>query len=165
MKLRRTEVGTSVISLSVIVVVLAAGFAYYYATTEGQKASLNSQVSTLNSQVSTLNSQVSTLNSQVSSLKENYRSFCSSLSAAVSDLTATFTNITQTLSERVQSDKSMIATLDSTKPAGYEGMIAILNSEITHDQAIINRINSFVSPVGPVISSSPNAFCASVSQP
>ena len=158
MKLRRTEVGTSVISLSVIVVVLAAGFAYYYATTEGQKASLNSQVSTLNSQVSTLNS-------QVSSLKENYRSFCSSLSAAVSDLTATFTNITQTLSERVQSDKSMIATLDSTKPAGYEGMIAILNSEITHDQAIINRINSFVSPVGPVISSSPNAFCASVSQP
>src|SRR2546425_4355124 len=120
MKLRRTEVGTSILSLSVIVVVLAAGFAYYYATTEGQKASLNSQVSTLNSQVSTL--------------KENYRSFCSSLKAAVSNLTATFISITATLIERVQGDNSMIATLNSTKPAGYEGMIAILNSEITHDQ-------------------------------
>ena len=143
MKLRRTEVGTSVISLSVIVVVLAAGFAYYYATTEGQKASLNSQVSTL---------------------KRNFQSFCSALSAAVSNLTATFTSITATLQERVQSDNSMIATLNSTKPAGYEGMIAILNSEITHDQVIINRLTSFVNPGGPVISS-PNTFCTSVSQP
>ena len=151
MKLRRTEVGTSIISLSVIVVVLAAGFAYYYATTEGQKTTLNSQVSTLNSQVSTL--------------KKNFQSFCSSLSAAVSDLAVTFTNITQTLSEGVQSDKSVIATLNSTKPAGYEGMIAILNSEITHDQVIINLLTSFVNPGGPVIAYSPNTFCASVSQP
>jgi hypothetical protein len=78
--------------------------------------------------------------------------------AAVSDLTVTFSNITQTLQQQVKSDNSMIATLNSTKPVGYEGMIATLNSQVTQDLAIIDRfsVSDHLSPVNPFCASTTN---------
>jgi hypothetical protein len=132
--------GTSVIALSAVFAVLTAGFAYYYAAAEGQIAALNNQVSTL---------------------KENGHSFCLTVSAAVRNATDAGINIDEMLIQQIQSGRSMIATLNSTRPAGYDGMVAILNSEITHDQAIYGVLNpgSLPSPANP------NTFCASVSKP
>jgi hypothetical protein len=120
-------------ALSIIAIVLAAAFAYYSVATE----------------------------SQISTLKESGHSFCLTVNAAVTGLIAVYTNITQTLQQQIQRDNSVIATLNSTRPAGYEGMIAVLHSEITHDQAVLSRVYSLVNPGG--LSSSPNTFCASVS--
>jgi hypothetical protein len=118
-------------ALSIIVVVLAAGFAFAYATIENQ----------------------------VSTLKQSGRSFCLTVNATFSILSTTLSNITLTLQGQIQNDNSLIATLNSTKPAGYEGMIATLNTEITQDLAIMSGSNNLAQI------SRPNTFCASVSQP
>jgi hypothetical protein len=127
-------------ALSIIVVGLAATFAYYYATTE---------------------SQISSLNNQVSTLKESGHSFCLTVYATVSRLSGNLSNIVQTLQGQIQSDTSLIATLNSTKPAGYEGMVATLNTQITQDLAIISANSNNLAQ----ISSPPNTFCTSVSEP
>ena len=61
--MHRTAVGTAVASLAIVLVLLAASFAYYYVTTETQVSSLSGQVSTLNGQISTLDAEVSSLSS------------------------------------------------------------------------------------------------------
>jgi len=136
MKLRRSGTGTSVLALSIIAVVLAAAFVYYYATTE----------------------------SQISTLKQSGHSFCLAVNAALSSLSTTFSNITLSLQGQIQNDNSLIAALNSTKPAGYEGMIATLNAEIKQDLAIAQEVAPFVSDFNHLAEISPvNTFCASVS--
>lgn len=135
MKPRRTGIGTSVLALSIIGVVLAAAFAYYYATTE----------------------------SQISTLKQSGHSFCLTVSAAISSLSTTLSNITLTLQAQIQNDSSLIAALNSTKPVGYEGMIATLNAEIKQDLAIVQDLAPIVSDSNHLAQISPaNTFCASV---
>jgi hypothetical protein len=143
MKPRRTGIGTTVIALSIIVVVLAAAFGYYHATTE---------------------SQISSLNGEVSTLKESGHSFCLTVEAAVSTWSAATSNITQTLQQQVQNDNSLIGTLNSTKPAGYEGITAMLNTQIKQDLGIISLIGSFTTTQQQLSSPTP-MFCNSVSQP
>jgi hypothetical protein len=84
---------------------------------------------------------------------------------AASNLGSTFSNITQTLQQQVKSDNSMVATLNSIKPAGYEGMTATLNNQITQDLAIISGINNLFPINAGLSSGNPNPFCALVSQP
>jgi hypothetical protein len=87
--------------------------------------------------------------SQFSAFEQSAHSFCLAVHAAVSNLTVTFSNLTQTLQQQVKSDNSMIATLNSTKPVGYEGMMATLNTQVTQDLAIIDRfsVSDHLSPV------------------
>ena len=56
----QTAIGTSVATLSIVAVILAASFAYYYATTEDQVSALNSEVSSLNAHNAQLQSQIAT---------------------------------------------------------------------------------------------------------
>ena len=97
--------GRSVAVLSVIVVVLAAALAYSYVTLENQ----------------------------ISSLKLSGHGACLFANSEFSKTGTTLTNITLTLEQQILSDKSIIDTLNSTQPAGYLGMIATLNDEITRD--------------------------------
>jgi len=120
------QLGTPVIILSVVVVILVAGFAYDFATTT--------------SQISNLNSQVSTLNSQVASLEQSGESLCVQLPS----LKTLLSNVTSTLQSQVQSDRSIIATLNSTKPSGYSGMMATLNSQISNDLRTFDQIFSVI---------------------
>jgi Mn2+/Fe2+ NRAMP family transporter len=143
MKPARTGMGTTVIALSIIVVVLGAAFAYYYATTE---------------------SQISSLNGQVSTLKESGHSFCLTVYAAVSTISTANSNITQTLQQEIQNDNSLIGTLNSTKPADYEGMTATLNTQIKQDVGVISLIGSFTTTQQQLASPAPT-FCDSTSQP
>jgi len=70
---RRTAVGIQWSSLAIILVLLAAFFAYDYVITSSQVSSLNGQVSTLSGQISTLKVEVSSLSS-ASSQAANWRS-------------------------------------------------------------------------------------------
>src|SRR5947209_20319182 len=110
---RRNGMGRSVAALSVIAVVLAAALAYSYVTLENQ----------------------------ISSLKQSGHAACLSASSEFSKTAATLTNITLTLDQQALSDKSIIATLNSTQPAGYLGMIATLNDEITRDVGTVSSFN------------------------
>jgi ABC-type transporter Mla subunit MlaD len=140
----------SILALSVVVVVLAAGFAYYYATTEARIAALNNQVSTLSTQVSTL--------------KASGHSLCLTIQTAASNLVVMFSNITQTLQQQVKNDNSMIATLNSAKSPGYEEMTATLNNQIALDLAIIGSINSNMTVDNSGLGNQ-TRFCNLVSQP
>ena len=74
---------------------------------------------------------------QVSTLKESGRSYCQRVDSTLSTLYAIFSNTTQTLRQQIANDSSMISMLNATQPAGYEGMVATLNSQISQDHALI----------------------------
>jgi predicted lipoprotein len=131
MKPARIAARTSVVALSVIVVLLGASFAYYYDTTQ----------------------------SQISTLRQSGRSYCEYVDNVSSNIQQAFSNITESLQQQVQSDKAIIVTLNSTQPAGYQGMVATLNNEIAQDLGIISGFNS----INGQISSIPT-FCATVSK-
>ena len=117
MKFQRNAVGMSVMVLSVVTLVLAGSFAYYYTTTQDQ----------------------------ISNLKQSGHSYCLLVDSVVTRIIGTFSNVTQTLQQQIQSDESSIATLNATQPAGYQGVIASLNKEIAQDQDMIGEVNGFTS--------------------
>lgn len=94
---------------------------------------------------------------QISTLKESGRSFCQTVNTAVSTLYGIFSNTTQTLRQQIANDSSMISMLNATQPAGYEGMVATLDSQISQDHALIA---SFPPQGFDLI----GIFCASVNQ-
>ncbi len=98
-------------ALLVIVVILAAGLA----VAAGQALSLGNQVSTL---------------------KESGRSYCAMVNRGIAEIYALFSNTTQTLHQQIANDTSMISMLNASKPAGYEGMVATLDSQISQDRAL-----------------------------
>jgi len=134
MRLRRNATGRSVAVLCVTALILAAALEY----------------------------SIVTLEDQISGLKQSGRSACQFAKSEFSMAVDTITNVTQTLQQQIQSDRSIIATLNTTQPAGHQGIIATLNNDIMHDQKIeLGIANNFTS-IGP----SPfNIFCATVSQP
>jgi predicted PurR-regulated permease PerM len=140
MRTQRTAVGTTVITLSVVVIILAASFAFYYASAA---------------------SQVSTLNARVSSLKESGQTLCQSLSTELPPLLTLMSNTTIALQDQIQNDNSMVAALNSTMPSGYASMIDTLNSQMTENQYIINQT---ISINGPAITSG-GGPCAPFYQP
>ena len=88
---------------------------------------------------------------QFSDFRQSAQSYCLFVNAANSRLSVAFSNFTQTLQQQVKNDNSMIATLNSTRPVGYEGMIATLNTQVAQDLAIIDEFGSsdHLSPVEP----------------
>lgn len=80
----------------------------------------------------------------------------------ISTVQADLFNVTETLQQQIQGDNSMIASLNSTKPAGYQGITAALNAQITEDLAVIDRINNLVATESQL---SGPTFCESVAQP
>jgi hypothetical protein len=96
---------------------------------------------------------------QVSALKESGRSYCKLVNSGFSTVYALFSNITQTLRQQIANDSSMISMLNATQPAGYQGMIATLDRQISQDQALTA---SFPPETNLMIN--PSTFCALVDQ-
>jgi predicted PurR-regulated permease PerM len=128
----RSGVEKQTSALLVIVVVLAAGLA----VSAGQALSLGNQVSTL---------------------KESGRSYCATVNSGIADIYAIFSNTTQTLHQQIANESSMISMLNASKPAGYEGMVATLNNQISQDRAL-------EASFPPETDSPISAFCALVNQ-
>jgi len=74
---------------------------------------------------------------QISTLKESGRSYCQAVNTEVLSLYGVFSNTTQTLRQQIANDSSMISMLNATQPAGYLGMVATLNNQISQDHALI----------------------------
>ena len=119
MRILTQAVGNSTIALLAVVVILAGSFAYYYSATANQSTVLSAKANSLNAAGMTL---------------------CRAINATIPTYAKTYFNVTLTLREQIQSDKSTIAMLNSTRPSGYTNITAELNSQITHDQYIIDAI-------------------------
>ena len=124
-KTKRKAIQTQTAALLVIVVVLAGSLAYYYATTA--------------SQISSLKAQVSTANGQVLSIRGVALGLCQQLTSLDGKLGPSMNNVILTLQSEVQSDSSLIQVLNSTRPAGYAGIVATLKSQITRDSAALTE--------------------------
>jgi len=99
------------------IVILAGSFGYYY----------------------------SSASAQISSLKSDGRLFCTTVSNALTTVLDVFSNTTLAMQQQIKEDNSMIATLNSTRPAGYANMTATLQGEIAQDTSILDAINSATS--------------------
>ena len=99
---------------------------------------------------------------QLSSLKDSGQAYCTVVHSAISSVIDTFSNVTQTLQAQIQADNSMIASLNASRPSGYEGLLTTLNAQISQDSGIIAQINSYTSLNPPAAESS---FCLSVAGP
>lgn len=124
MRFKKTAAGSLVVAFSFITVILAGGFIYEYAVSS---------------------SQISDLNSQADSLKQSGREVWQTLqnaSSRVATLGTFLENVTSELQDQIRSDRSMIASLNSTKPAGYSSMITLPNSQIAYDLYAISQIQS-----------------------
>jgi Na+-translocating ferredoxin:NAD+ oxidoreductase RnfG subunit len=106
---KRKAIHAQTLALAVIVVILTAGFAYYYVTTQNQ----------------------------ISSLVRTGQNLCIDLNVLSGEVVKFFNNLTLALQSQIQNDNSLIQSLNSTKPAGYTGMIATLNGQIAQDSTIM----------------------------
>lgn len=97
---------------------------------------------------------------QISSLKESGQAYCSEVNSVIPRVYNSLVNTTLSLQGQIQSDNSIITSLNASKPVGYEGIVATLNGQVTQDLAIISEIQSYTTSVTPL--SSPNTFCASL---
>jgi Na+-translocating ferredoxin:NAD+ oxidoreductase RnfG subunit len=84
----------------------------------------------------------SSANAQISSLKTNLSAVCHDALTEQNGELLVFTNASQTLQQQIKDDNSIIAALNSTRPSGYAGTIATLQSEASQDTSIVNLINS-----------------------
>ena len=121
-------------AVAVIAIVLAAGFAYSYFTTANQ----------------------------VSSLKSAGSKECQEVSSLATRLEPLFSDVYLTLQSQILSDNSLIQSLNSTRPAGYSGMISSLNNQITQDLAIEANMTSLQSPSASLQGPNP---CVTFNQP
>jgi len=81
-------------------------------------------------------SQANQVSNQFSTLKESGRSYCHNVNDAASATLGIFLNTIKILGQQIANDSSMSAMLNSTRPAGYEGMVATLDSQISQDKAL-----------------------------
>lgn len=65
---KRNSITNQSMAMLVVILVLAAGFAYYYVSASNQSSSLNNQISLLTKQVSSLNETIASQERQISSL-------------------------------------------------------------------------------------------------
>ena len=124
------------IAMLAVIVVLASGFAYYYVSSS----------------------------SQTSSLKEAGRTVCSQAASIAALSVRLISNMSFTLQSQVQADNSLIQTLNSTRPAGYAGMIATLNGGVAQDSALVAYYGSLVSTSNVIGVASASNVCLEFNQ-
>lgn len=118
-------------AILVIVLLLGSIVSYESFTLYGQR-----------SEIANLNSNISSLDENITSLKVAGQTVCNSTSEAFIFFINLLANQTTVLQANIQTDQSLVATLQSTKPSGYEEMIATLNGQIGQDNATINYIQA-----------------------
>jgi hypothetical protein len=104
--------------------------------------------------------EIANLNKDNANLRSNAYSICIALSNNYSSsaqvLLSSLANSTSTLNRDIAADQALIATLNATKPAGYQDMINSLQSQVYADNMSVNSIwslilgfNEGVTPGGP----------------
>jgi hypothetical protein len=136
-----TTVKTEYVAVALMTILVIA-LAYYGITANQEITNLNANLNTANQEISNLNTNLNTTNQEITNLKTVGRTLCQEEQQAGNLIIPFIANITATLQSQIQSDKSMVAALESSNPAGNAGMIATLNGEISQDNSILAYINS-----------------------
>ncbi len=110
--------GTRFIGIAAALAILVIGFAYYYTTTS----------------------------SEVASLKKSGNIVCQENNTLGSALQSVVQNATLTLQRQMAIDQAIIVVLNTTRPDGYQTIVATLNSAVSQDLASLNHIYSLLPP-------------------
>ena len=83
-----------------------------------------------------------TTSNEIASLKQAGETLCTQNQQAGVALGVFAENLTLTLQRQVQNDKSIINSLNSTRPSGYQDAIALINGQINQDNSLVAFITS-----------------------
>jgi peptidoglycan hydrolase CwlO-like protein len=128
----------------VVIVVLGAGFGYYYLQASSQISSLNTQNAGLSSQLSTALDNIGKDNNQIAALTSNVTSLQNQVSNDKSQISS--------LQGTISSDNASLATL-SSQNATNSALIATLRANMTSLQNSVGSLNSQVGSLNSQISS------------
>jgi hypothetical protein len=139
-----------VIALTVVVILLAAGFGYYYMQTSSQISNLNNQDTALKGELTTANNNYSTVQSQlvtdgdkISALNSNVTALEAKISTD-EDQISTDRSQVNILQSKVASDNTSISSL-STQNTANVALISMLKSNVTSSQSAISSLNLQIS--------------------
>ncbi len=110
--------GTWLIGTAAVLAILVLGFAYYYTTTS----------------------------SEVTSLKKSGNIVCQENNTLGSALQSVVQNATLTLQKQIAVDQAIIIVLNTTRPDGYQTIVATLNGAVSQDLISLNHIYSLLPP-------------------
>jgi cell division protein FtsB len=137
---------TMIIAFVVVILVLAAGFGYYFVTASGQISSLNQTLTSQSEKISAQAAEIASDTSRISALNASVTSLNAKVvqdQAAIASLTAGFTQANQTIA----SLDDQITTLQTTI-ASDNAQIATLQAQVSMLTAITQLENS-VTEAGP----------------
>jgi len=80
--------------------------------------------------------------SEYSVLKENLQAVCPAEGDATNALMNFITNESTELRQQIESNDAQIASLSSTRPAGYASTVAALSSQVEQDNSTLTALNS-----------------------
>ncbi len=83
-----------------------------------------------------------TTSNEIAGVKQASLAMCKQYEQAAVNFTHFAGNLTTTLQSQIQNDRSLVAILNSTKPAGYEGAIASIDAQISQDNSIMAWVAS-----------------------
>jgi predicted PurR-regulated permease PerM len=104
---------------------------------------------------------IATTNDEIANLKNTQKELCDDDQQLASNLAAVASNLSRTFVRQIQSDKTIISALNSTKPSGYESQIGLINAQIRQDNSTMRLISSLASPTTLSTPTSPAALCSS----
>ena len=135
-----TERNALLAGLLALVIVLALVNVATYDSMQGQITNLKEQVSSLENQNVDLNrSAYTTCQNLEQGMVQSFNLFESSMGLVG--------NATMLWNTSIQADQSMIASLNSTRPQGYENMIAALQEQITNYNLFLNQTIDFTKSI------------------
>ena len=80
--------------------------------------------------------------SEVSTLQQAGRDMCLQAKGAETPFAMLMTNGTNILQQQIQTDNTMIASLNSSKPSGYASLIGNLTLEMGQDKLVLAELNN-----------------------
>ncbi|HXQ93437.1 MAG TPA: hypothetical protein VN739_10570 [Nitrososphaerales archaeon] len=124
------------VALVVVVIILSAGFGYYYLQASTQISNLNSQNSILTGKLSTANSNLAADQNQISLLNGNISSLQSTISVNNQNIAS--------LRASVQSDNTSIGSLN-TKVLALNENISELKGNLDAEKSQVSNLNTQIS--------------------
>ena len=83
-----------------------------------------------------------TTSNEITNLNQAGKALCKQAQASGSQFSLFARNLTSTLQRQIQNDKTIISALNSTRPLGYEGAIALINTQVSQANSIMASLES-----------------------
>lgn len=83
-----------------------------------------------------------TTNNEIVNLKQTLKEVCNESQLAASNSNLLAVNLSATWYSQIRSDKTIISILNSTRPAGYQNLITLINAQISQDNSTMRLIDT-----------------------